>query len=150
MTVQTANLFCKSNLLRCSNLERNDFLSPNVWRVSSQHMQFGKNKGNGSSNVRWGGGVAGMRSKQEKKNLVVLLLFAVSIGTQNMLHQQVDFSSVPLSWIDLLCNKPLNGLFVGVGSKHVSHSTYSLKNWPDSSFSQLAEHKRLNLSQGFG
>lgn len=96
MTAQNANLFCKSNLLHCANLERNDIPSPNVC-VSSQQWRFGKNKGNGSNNVRWGGGIAGTRSKQEKKNHVLLLLFAVSIATHNMFHQQVDFSSVLLS-----------------------------------------------------
>lgn len=51
------------------------------------------------------------RSKKEKKNLariepgLIPIEPVVSIGIHNMLHQQVDLGSVPLSWTDLLCNK---------------------------------------------
>lgn len=40
-----------------------------------------------------------------RENRVPLLLFAVSVATRNMPHQQVDFSSVPRGRADLLCNK---------------------------------------------
>lgn len=38
---------------------------------------------------------------------------------------------------------------MGVGGKYASHSTYGFKNWPNSSSSQLAEHKRFNRSRAF-
>lgn len=66
----------------------------------------GKNKGMEAITCEMGGSLgASTRSKKEKKNRVQLLLFVVLIGIHNMLHQQVDLGSVPLSQTDLLCNK---------------------------------------------
>lgn len=102
MTVPNGNLFCKSNLLHCANLERNYFQSSNNGHVSPLESQFGRGKTKEIEAItcEMEGG-----SRKEKKNHGKLLLWTVSIGTDNMMHLQVDSSSGPCSKTDLLCNK---------------------------------------------